>query len=429
MNKTKTENNSELAEYAKTVAISLIVALIIAAVATGFSNVIAEHHYRLASKIQNKEQDNQMLGFLISKYEQELQKDPSNYVLNVRLGELYELLFSYEQSEKNYQMAITKAPYGVYSPYIGLARLYIKMDKLDNAQITIKKLKNIDHKPLLVAKGNFYMELGDAFWKKGSYFGALKQYKMALFFYKKVDSEKSEIAISAILDCYSRLASQHYVTNKVNLAIQDIETALIYKETPVLNYKLALLYQDVDVFKSVEYLEKTYSVDPGLINYDLYEQILIKAIKRAQALNLYTEARLYYQKYKMIKQFRKRYIFTDKDYGIEIVSHKLKTNIFGNKKTIFVKFKIKNKTKENLNTLFVVVEAKYNDKTEVAFNKVLFSKKNPLKPLASSETLSFELKFDDEKDIVNTKNIIFDFNVSKKQNMRKFTIFSFEMHK
>ena len=84
-------------------------------------------------------------------------------MLNSRLGELYELLFSYEQAEKNYQLAIEKAPYGVYSPYIGLARMYIKTDKLDKAQITIKKLKNIDHKPLLIEKGNFYMELGDAF--------------------------------------------------------------------------------------------------------------------------------------------------------------------------------------------------------------------------------------------------------------------------
>ena len=406
-------NKSEVQEYLRTILISLGVALVIAAVATGFSNVIAEHHYRLASKIQNKEQDNQMLGFLISKYEKDLQKDPSNYVLNVRLGELYELLFSYEQSEKNYKQAISKAPYGVYSPYI----------------VTIKKLRNVDHKPLLIAKGNFYMELGDAFWKKTSYEGALKQYKMALFFYKKVDSEKSEMAITGILDCYSRLASKHFMANNIPHAIHDIETALIYKETPVLNYKLALLYQDVDIFKAVEFLEKTYAVDPSIINYDLYEQILIKAIKQAQALDMYTETQLYYQKYKMVKQFRKRYIFTDKDYGIEIVSHKLKTNIFGNKKTINVKFKIKNKTKENLNTLFVVVEAKYNDKTDIVFNKVLFSKKNPLKPLASSDILSFELKFDDEKDIVNTKNIIFDFNISKKQNMRKFKVFSFEMHK
>ena len=186
---------------------------------------------------------------------------------------------------------------------------------------------------------------------------------------------------------------------------------------------------DIDAFEAVKYIEKTYAVDPGIINYDLYEQILIKAIKQAQALNMYTEAKLYYQKYKMIKQFKKRYIFTDKDYGIEIVSHKLKTNIFGNKKTIDVKFRVKNKTKESLNTLFIVVEAKYNDKTDIVYNEVLFSKKNPLKPLATSDTLHFILKFDDEKDIINTKNIVFNFNISKKQNMRKFTIFSFEMHK
>ena len=252
---------------------------------------------------------------------------------------------------------------------------------------------------------------------------------MALFFYKKVDSDKTNLAITGILDCYSKLASKHYLEKNIPLAIQDLETALIYKNTPVLNYKLALLYQDVDVFEAVKYLEKTYSVDPGIINYDIYEQILIKAIKEAQARNLFTEMQLYHQKYKMIKQFRKRYIFTNEDYGIEIVSHKLKTNIFGNKKTIIVKFRVKNKTKENLNTLFIVVEADYNDKKDIAYNNVLFTKKTPLKPMASSDIISFELDFDDEKDIINTKNIIFNFNVAKKQNMRKFTIFSFEMQK
>lgn len=422
-------NKATVLEYTRTIIISLIVALIIAGVATGFSNVLAEHHYKLASKLKNKEQDNQMIGYLITKYENELTKNPSDYNLNVKLGNLYELLFSYKQAEENYKNAINKSPYGVYSPHIALANMYIKTEDFSKAQAVIKKLRDVDHKPLLIAKGDFYIELGDAFWKKSSYNAALKQYKLALYYYKKVDSNKKEQAIDGILDCYSKLASKHFLAKKTDEAIHDIETAIIYRETPILNYKLALLYQDKNIFEAVKYLEKTHAVDPGIINYDLYEKILINAIKEAQSMNLNTEMMLYHQKYKMIKQFRKRYVFTDKDYGIEIVSHKLKTNIFGNKKNIDVKFRIKNKTKENLNTLFIVVEAKYNEKTQIVYNNVLFSKKNPLKPKASSDILHFNISFDDEKDIINTKNITFNFNVSKKQNMRKYTIFSFEMLK
>ena len=309
-------NKKEILEYVRTIVISLIVALVLASVATGCSKVIAEHHSRMLAKISNTAKDNELIGFLITKYTEEAAKNPGDYTINVRLGGLYELMFAYNQAEDQYKKAIEKSPYGVYSPYIGLANLYIKTGKYKKALQIVKKLDNKDHKPLLVAKGDFYMNLGDALWQKGKYKEAVRQYKVAFFYYKKVDSHKKETAISGIIDCYNKIADDYYKKNRKQQAVEALETALLYKESSFLYYKLAILYKDFDPVTANKYMEKTYALDPGIINFDIYEEILLKLIKLYYVNGKDIETDLYRHKLKAIHTFQKRYVITEEDVGI-----------------------------------------------------------------------------------------------------------------
>ena len=151
-------NKTAVFEYLRTILISLLIALVIASVATAFSKVVAEHHIKMLSKITNTTKDDEIIKALIAKFSNLSAQNPGDYVLNVKLGNLYELMLDEKNAEEQYKIAISKAAYGVYSPYFALANLYLKQNKYKEALSIVKKLKNTDHKPLLVAKGDFYMK-------------------------------------------------------------------------------------------------------------------------------------------------------------------------------------------------------------------------------------------------------------------------------
>lgn len=427
-------NKKELLEYVRTIFISLLVALVLAGVATACSKVIAEHHSRMLAKISNTPKDNELIGFLITKYSQEATKNPGDYTINVRLGGLYELLFSYNQAEEQYKKAISKSPYGVYSPYFGLANLYIKKEQYNKALNVVKKLDNKDFKPLLVAKGDFYMNLGDALWQKEKYDDAIRQYKIAFFFYKKVDSKKKDIAVAGIIDCYNKIADNDFKHHRIDKAIENLETALLYKESPILFYKLAILYKDFDPYEANKYMEKTYAVDPGIINFDIYEEILIKLVNHFYINGKDIEKELYQHKLKSIRTFQKRYVITEKDVDIEITDLKFKSNFFDTKYKLQVKFKIQNNSKYDFNSLYVIAKLRYDDKEGEIKNREiyahrLFSKKQPLKSRELSQEYSLTYTYTDKDDLFIAQKIELDFYAGKKENMRKIPVYTTDIKK
>ena len=417
----------EILEYLRTIFIALLVALFLAAVATGCSNIVAEHHARMIAKISNTAKDNELIGYLITVYLEQAKEHPSDYSINVKLGNLYELMFSYKQAEEQYQKAINKSPYGVYSSYLGLANLYIKQGKYSKAVKIVTRLKNTDHKPLLVAKGDFYMNLGDALWQKNRYDAAVKQYKIAFFYYKKVDSQKKDIAVTGILDCYNKIADKYYKQHRIDKVVESLETALLYKETPVLLYKLAIIYKNIDPVMANKYMEETYKKDPGLINYDLYEELLINLIKYYYENGDDLKTELYKHKLKSIRSFQKRYVITENDVAIKVEKIKINSNLFKTKHKIEIKFKIENNSKYDFNTLYLVVKLRYDNKDKTITEQKLFSKKHPLKSRKSSDNITLKYQYTDKDDIYTAKDIWVDFYAGKKENMRKIPVYSIKL--
>lgn len=420
-------NKTAILEYVRTIVIALLVALVLAGVATACSKVVAEHHSRVLSKLSNTAKDNELIQYLINKYTDLAKKNPGNYSYNVKLGNLYELMFNYQQAEEQYKKAINKSPYGVYSSYLGLANLYVKQGKHKQALNIVKQLKNTNHKPLLIAKGDFYMDLGDVMWQKQNYEEAVKQYKIAFFYYKKVDSHKKALAVTGILESYDKIADEYYKQNNVDKAIQSLEVALLYKETPILLYKLALLYKDFDPLSANKYMEKTYKLDPGLINFDIYEEILFNLMKMYYMNGQDIETDLYKHKLKAVKDFQKRYVITEKDVTVDILKYGLKKNLFKTKNKVFVKFKIDNTSKYDFNTLYLIVKLRYDNGSKTVFEQRLFSKKNPLKSRTASDTYSIEYKYTDKDEIFLSKELHLDFYAGKKENMRKIPVYSLEI--
>ena len=422
-------NKTTVLEYLRTVLISLFIALVLASVATAFSKIIAEHHVKMLPEIANTPKDDEILKALVQKFSDLSVKNPADYVLNVKLGNLYELMFDEKKAEEQYKIAISKSPYGVYSPYFGLANLYLKQRKYKEALFIVKKLKNTDHKPLLIAKGDFYMNLGDLLWQENNYSESVKQYKVAYFYYKKVDSEKKDSAIIGILDCYNKIADEDIKKHKIDDAIESLETALLYKETPIIYYKLAVLYKDVNPIIANSYMEKTYKMDPGLINFNIYEEILIKLIRYYYLQSQDIKTELYHNKLKAVRNFEKRYYITADDVKINIKKLEVRNNLLHTKQTIRVKFNIENASKSDFNTLFLTAGLKYNHNLKEIYSAKLYSKKKPLKSRTASEEYSFKYTYSDKDEIFSAKDIELEFYASKKDNMRKIPVKSIKIER
>lgn len=422
-------NKTAVFEYLRTILISLLIALVIASVATAFSKVVAKHHIQMAAKITNIPKDDAIIKELIKKISGLSAQNPGDYVLNVKLGNLYELMLDEKNAEEQYKIAINKSPYGVYTPYFGLANLYLKQGKHKEALAIVKKLKNTDHKPLLIAKGDFYMNLGDLLWKENDYEESVKQYKVAYFYYKKVDSEKKDSAIVGILDCYNKIADEDFKKHKIDEAIESLETALLYKETSIVYYKLAILYKDVNPIIANSYMEKTYKMDPGLINFDIYEEILIKLMRYYYLQSQDIKTELYHNKLRAIRNFEKRYYITPDDVKINIQKLQLKNNLLRSKQTVKVKFNIENTSKSDFNTLFVTVSLKYDHKSKEIYSTKLYSKKKPLKTRTTSPEYGFQFTYSDKDEIFSAKDIELEFYVSKKDNMRKILVKSVKLER
>lgn len=422
-------NKKSILEYIRTIIIGLIASLFLAGVATGCSKVIAEHHAKMLAKMVNNARDNEMIVHLIGVYKEKAKEDPGDYNINVRLGNLYELIFNYAEAEKQYNNAIGKAPYGVYSPYFGLASIYVKEKKYQKAHNIVKKLENKDYKPLLVAKGDFYMTLGDALWQESKIKDALRQYKLAFFYYKKVDSKKKEIAIDGIVDCYDKMANDDYKKHQYKKAVEHLETSLLYRENPFVYYKLAILYKDFDPIQANKYIEKTYNKDPGIINFDIYEEILIRLVNYYYSNGKDIETDLYRHKLKMIRNFQKRYVITEKDIKINIKKLQYKKNFLRTKYKISLKYNIENTSKYDFNTLYFIIKLRYNDTSKEIFSEKLYSKKEPLKSRMESPEYNFEFKYTDRDEIFTSPTLWLDFYAGKKDNMRKIPIYSVEVKK
>ena len=117
-------------EYLKTIALSIL-AMIIAMV---IFLVIVQHNVYNDAAQKDAEDDTieyYLIGILIEKNKYLERQYPKNYKINLKLGILYEINKDYTDSEAEYKIAISKAPYDQYKPVYKLAILYIKQISLN----------------------------------------------------------------------------------------------------------------------------------------------------------------------------------------------------------------------------------------------------------------------------------------------------------
>ena len=167
MNKLSKE---ELSSYINTFAITFFIVTVIVGIIMGITWVMIPNSIKNPKIAKTTDElDYYLIDFLIEKNQYLLSKYPKNYGYNIRLGTLYAIKKDYINSERELLIAVEKSPYMAYRARYKLATLYIKMNKLAEAQKLMDEITDKPDKKLIKNKGLIYKEIGNKLFEQEYY--------------------------------------------------------------------------------------------------------------------------------------------------------------------------------------------------------------------------------------------------------------------
>ena len=163
--KKKKDIQKIIASYVRTMGITFVLVSLVC-----FS-VLVWSRFHVKEYISEEEYaiKNNMIGYLISKYKKEIELNPRNPVLNLKLGQLYELIEAYPQAEKEFIVALIKRNGQYEAASFRLANVYLMQRKYKEAQSIIDSIPNSARYSMIFEKGQFYKNYGDVLVNDGDY--------------------------------------------------------------------------------------------------------------------------------------------------------------------------------------------------------------------------------------------------------------------
>ncbi len=288
---------------------------------------------------------------------------PKNYATNMRLGILYSYKRDYTNAEREFKNSVEKAVAYDYTPSYQLAKLYVKINRLQDAQDIMDNIGERPNKRLINFKGDIYNKLGEAYYNQGYYALSMVKYEKAMSYYQIISKKKlKETKGMYIVSCIA-LADNYVQVGKIDDAILSLEKA--YELEPkniTLNYKLGLLYSDNDVQKAYKLLTFVNNEDPEIMNYDLYFDLINKIADLEAENGRPTEAELYRKKALQYQKFVKNNLLYDKDLFFDVMKLDVNNDIAAQEHIINLQFRLQNNSSLDISNLYVKAVFKDGDK-------------------------------------------------------------------
>ncbi len=366
-------------EYGRTVFLSLGVALVLTIfLSLHARNEMIRNLYTSGSE-QNKI-DEQIAKQIIAQSDYMPDLEKRKYSICLHVGSLYETAGNYENARQAYELAITKAKNGVYTPYYKLASVLIKEGKFDEAKNIINSVQDANDKNLIKFKTRINIEMGDKYYSIGKFISASHCYEQAKYYYDKFSNKDKEVdsaiikrLVSSYVETADTIVKEGYNTD----AAKFLTKALNLKpQDNSIRYKLAVIYADLDASQSVKYFEPLLSEMPQYIDYDIYNKAIIKAANIADLEGKTTEAK--YLRYKLHTKdmFLNQKVVYKSD--VEIICNSFSIKKFMFKYHLVGHYTIKNISPNNINKLYADFVLKQNDKEKEIVKIQCANKKNPL---------------------------------------------------
>lgn len=288
---------------------------------------------------------------------------PKNYATNMRLGILYSYKRDYVNAEKEFKNSVEKAAAYDYAPSYQLAKLYVKIDRLQEAQDIMDKIGERPNKHLINYKGDIYLKLGEAYYNQRYYALSMMKYEKAMSYYQ-VTSKKmlKEVQEGYVKSCIA-LGDAYVQVGKIDDAIMALEKAYeLEPENVFLNYKLGLLYSDSDIRKAYKLLSYVNKENPEIMNYDLYFDLINRLAEDEDKNGNLTEAELYRKKALQYQKFVKNNLLYDKDLFFDVMKLDVNTDIAEKEHIINLQFRLQNNSSLDIGNLYVRAVFKDGDK-------------------------------------------------------------------
>ena len=395
-------------EYARTILFSVIFATIITSIlAIHARSEMIKNLYADASI--KKKIDKQIAQQIIEQSDLMEDLPDKNYVICMNVGDLYYTAGDYKKAQFAYELAVEKAKPGKYKPYYKLLCVLVDQADFEKAEALLENLKDHTDKELIKLKTRSYITMGDKYYALGKCLSAAKSYENAKFYYDKFSKKDKVVDASIekrIVNSYIQTADIMVKSNLNSEAVRFLKKAEVYEPNNfVIKYKLAIVLSDSDPEKAVEYFEPLLEKMPQDIDYEVYDNALIKSANIADLDNRPTKAKYYRYKIHSIDMFINRKVVYKNDIETTIASFTVKKFLLTYPlKAVYDFRNVSNIDIINLSGDFVLC---CKDKPVETVNKVVSNKDNPLL-VSKQEPNSVEVKF---KKRIYTKKELEDYTV------------------
>lgn len=374
---------ASIIEYLKTVGITLLVSFLLVCILMGFIQYSVYNSYTQPVATEEKDDPNTvnyyLIGVLIDKNKYLEEQNPKNYKINLKLGTLYEIKMDYANAEQEYKKSINKAPYNDFVPTYKLANLYIKLDKLDEAETLANNYPEAPNKKTIAMKEDIYKKLADKYYNLGDYETASTKYEKAMTYEKVIKNKKEMTYLKQSLAASYVYLSEEYLKNlQQDYAVEYMELANSILNEPILKYKLAILIMASDPSRAYNYLNEVFSIEPSIINYDKYYNFLTQMAKEAAEAGNSAQGELYKFKIKKLKEYAQSNILSVNDIQVEAAFGTIKQNYWKTKYKISLQFQLRNTANYNMDSLYLDIVFKDGEEIIGNYYKQIITPNNML---------------------------------------------------
>lgn len=414
-------------DYLKTILITLLVAFIISLVLVKMIEY-SVYSDLLSHRVKNEEPDTASVELLIEKNKYLEIKQPENYKVNLRLGELYEMQKKLDDAEAEYKKAIAKTPFDEFKPQYRLALLYIQRNQFDKAEELVDNLEEEPNKFLIGYKADIYKQLADKYYNLGGYENAIEKYEKSLT-YLKILKKRKEIKYieNSLASSYVYLAEDDLNKMRPDDAIKSLQLAIKIVNAPILRYKLAILLMNSDPLQAYEYINEVFKEEPDIINYEECSKFITELADKEALLGNDAQSALYLYKVKKLKEYFKTNILSVDDVQIVDTTGSIKLKRFSKKYIIKLEFRLKNTSKSNLDSLYLHVDFKDGNDIIDSYSQSIADKKNLLGIGFYSPIIFIKTEEHQKIQDKSPKTITADIYLSKSEKAHKLNVATFEI--
>ena len=323
--------NQVLLEYARTVGISFLAALLITLCLSFKAREAMIRNLYISAEERQKIQE-RIARQLILESDLNEKLNTKNYAICMQVGNLYAAAKDYRNAEVAYSKALERTPCTKYTPYYKLTSVLIAQEKYDEAEDIIKSVADVKNKNLVKFKSRAYIEMGDKYYSHGKFLKAAKCYEKAKYYYdrfskkdKKIDKSITSRIVNSYSDAATVLVKQGYDHD----AVRFLKKAEFYAPDDFhIKYKLAIIYADLDPIMSVEYFEPLLKKMPQYIDYNTYNKALIKSANICELEGNAIKAKQYRYRSHSIDLLINQKVIYKNDIEVKVKSFNVKKFLF-----------------------------------------------------------------------------------------------------